>query len=350
MEQEQRYLSALESVAAYRIDGATLELLDGDGALVLSFVAPEPEASACAAETLANLTYDIPDFLDRTVQLSDGHYEYTPDRITAGLIADHTACGDVTGDGSEDGIAYVWANTGGSGGFVYLAVVSADAGAPANIATLFLGDRIKLLSTAIDDGQITLEAIVQGPDDPFCCPTQQVVQVYALQDGRLVETESRIVAGLTPEKLANMPYAVEEAPNGNAWLSDGVYADPYESDEALGASVALLPAHTAFGAIDGTPSAAAILAVHAGDSDERHYLALVQEQEGKPVHIASSLLGGRIIFRSVTVEDNRVIVDMLTVGPGDFVCCPSVHVVEIYALQDGELIQASSQEVSATSA
>ncbi len=126
-----------------------------------------------------------------------------------------------------------------------------------------------------------------------------------------------------------MPYAVEEAPNGNAWLSDGVYADPYESDEALGASVALLPAHTAFGAIDGTPSAAAILAVHAGDSDERHYLALVQEQEGKPVHIASSLLGGRIIFRSVTVEDNRVIVDMLTVGPGDFVCCPSVHVVEI---------------------
>ena len=350
MEQEQRYLSALESVAAYRIDGATLELLDGDGALVLSFVAPEPEASACAAETLANLTYDIPDFLDRTVQLSDGHYEYTPDRITAGLIADHTACGDVTGDGSEDGIAYVWANTGGSGGFVYLAVVSADAGAPANIATLFLGDRIKLLSTAIDVGQITLEAIVQGPDDPFCCPTQQVVQVYALQDGRLVETESRIVAGLTPEKLANMPYAVEEAPNGNAWLSDGVYADPYESDEALGASVALLPAHTAFGAIDGTPSAAAILAVHAGDSDERHYLALVQEQEGKPVHIASSLLGGRIIFRSVTVEDNRVIVDMLTVGPGDFVCCPSVHVVEIYALQDGELIQASGEEASTTGA
>jgi len=350
MEQEQRYLSALESVAAYRIDGATLELLDDDGALVLSFAAPKPEASACAAETLANLTYDIPDFLDRTVQLSDGHYEYTPDRIAVGLIPDQTACGDVTGDGSEDGIAYLWANTGGSGVFVYLTVVSADAGAPANIATLLLGDRIKLLSTAIGDGQITLEAIVQGPDDPFCCPTQQVVQVYALQDGRLVETESRIVAGLTPEKLANMPYAVQEAPNGNAWLSDGVYADPNEPDPAAQTSVALLPAHTAFGAIDGTPSAAAILAVKAGDIDERHYLALVQEQEGKPVHVASSLLGGRIIFRSVTVEDNRVIVDMLTVGPGDFVCCPSVHVVETYTLQDGELIQASGEEASTTGA
>ena len=348
MEQEQRYLSALETVAAYRIDGAALELLDGDGALVLSFVAPEPEASTCAAETLADLTYDIPDFLDRTVQLSDGHYEYTPDRITVGLIPDHTACGDATGDGSDDGVAYLWANTGGSGVFVYLAVVSAGTGASANIATLLLGDRIKLLSTAIDDGQITLEAIVQGPDDPFCCPTQQVVQVYALQDGRLVETESRIVAGLTPEKLANMQYDVEEAPNGNAWLSDGVYSDPNEPDPAAQISVALLSAHTAFGAIDGTPSAAAILAVHAGDSDEHHYLALVQEQEGKPVHVASSLLGGRIIFRSIAVEDNRVIVDMLTVGPGDFVCCPSVHVVETYALRDGELIQVSGEEASTT--
>ncbi len=350
MQQEQEYLSTLETVAAYRIDGATLELLDDDGALVLSFAAPEPEASACATETLANLDYDIPEMLDRTAPLRDGQYEYAPDRITVGLIPDQTTCGDITGDGSDDGVAYLWANTGGSGVFVYLAVVSADAGAPANIATLFLGDRIKLLSTAIRDAQITLEAIVQGPDDPFCCPTQQVVQVYALQDGRLVETESRIVAGLTPEKLANMPYAVEEAPNGNAWLSDGVYADPNEPDPASQTSVTLLPAHTAFGAIDGTPSAAAILAVKAGDSDERHYLALVQEQEGKPVHVAGSLLGGRIIFRSVAIEDNRVIVDMLTVGPGDFVCCPSVRVVETYALQDGELIQASGQEVSATGA
>ena len=66
-------------------------------------------------------------------------------------------------------------------------------------------------------------------------------------------------------------------------------------------SRSLPPAYRA-GAIDGTPSAAAILAVHAG-GDERHYLLVRAGRQARPHR--RSLLGGRIIFRSVTVEDNR---------------------------------------------
>ena len=42
MEQEARYLTLLESVAGYRIDGDRLDLLDGAGKPLLSFRADQP--------------------------------------------------------------------------------------------------------------------------------------------------------------------------------------------------------------------------------------------------------------------------------------------------------------------
>jgi heat shock protein HslJ len=43
MEQEQAFLSALGTVGAYQVEGGQLEMLDADGNVVLTFVAPEPE-------------------------------------------------------------------------------------------------------------------------------------------------------------------------------------------------------------------------------------------------------------------------------------------------------------------
>ena len=61
------------------------------------------------------------------------------------------------------------------------------AGTPEHVATEFLGDRIKINSFVAENGQIVLDMVVQGPDDPMCCPTVEKVSRYRLEDGELVE-------------------------------------------------------------------------------------------------------------------------------------------------------------------
>ncbi len=62
--------------------------------------------------------------------------------------------------------------------------------------------------------------------------------------------------------------------------------------------------------------------------------------------MASALLGDRVVLNSVTIEDDQIVVDMVTLGPDDPQCCPRMRVVNTYALQDGELVEISSQEKS----
>jgi uncharacterized membrane protein len=62
---------------------------------------------------------------------------------------------------------------------------SAD-GQPHDIAWAQLGDRVQINSVSIQDGEIAVDMVTHGPDDPMCCPTQQVVQTYALQGEELV--------------------------------------------------------------------------------------------------------------------------------------------------------------------
>ena len=69
------------------------------------------------------------------------------------------------------------ADPGGSGSFTSLEAVRIAGGSPAHAASLALGDRAQLGSLAIADGQIALEMVTHAPDDPLCCPTQEVMVV-----------------------------------------------------------------------------------------------------------------------------------------------------------------------------
>jgi hypothetical protein len=40
---------------------------------------------------------------------------------------------------------------------------------------------------AIEGAEIVVDMVTHGPDDSMCCPTQQVVQTYALQGEELVQ-------------------------------------------------------------------------------------------------------------------------------------------------------------------
>jgi hypothetical protein len=41
-----------------------------------------------------------------------------------------------------------------------------------------------------ENGTIVVDMVEAGEDDPLCCPTQHVINLYALQNGELVEVSS----------------------------------------------------------------------------------------------------------------------------------------------------------------
>ena len=80
-----------------------------------------------------------------------------------------------------------------SGSFYDLAIVARIEAEPVNLATTYIGDRVQINAIYIEDGQVVLDMITHGPEDPMCCPTQHVIQQFALQDGQLVMTETEFL-------------------------------------------------------------------------------------------------------------------------------------------------------------
>jgi len=97
------------------------------------------------------------------------------------------AFGDLNGDGVDDAAVILIESSGGSGSFIYLAAVINEDGTPVNVATQFVGDREQVKAISIEDGEITLNMVTHGPDDPMCCPTQEVTKRYRLAGDQLVE-------------------------------------------------------------------------------------------------------------------------------------------------------------------
>ncbi len=65
-----------------------------------------------------------------------------------------------------------------------------DKGTPKHVASIKLGDRVKLRSVLIESGEITVDMVTHGPDDPMCCPTVEATQKYRLQGDTLVQLSS----------------------------------------------------------------------------------------------------------------------------------------------------------------
>jgi uncharacterized membrane protein len=154
--------------------------------------APASQPAALTIDRLQAATYG--GILDGPVTLTDGRYEGEPfvpgaaSRPVVRLVAGMTATGDLTGDGNDEAVVVLAHNSGGSGVFMYLAVVRDSDGNVENVATTNLGDRVKVLSLEISDGELAVQLVQHGPEDPMCCPTQEVRREWSLDGHELVET------------------------------------------------------------------------------------------------------------------------------------------------------------------
>lgn len=149
------------------------------------------QAPALSLDQLANGSYTSPDWGE--FQLTDGIYyrptptgQESPSAYTTRLL-DTVLYGDLDSDGVPDALVFLATQSGGSGTFIEMAAVLNSDEGPSNVSTLYLGDRVIVESGTIQDGLITLQMRVQGPNDGMCCPSQIATWTFRLEDGQLVK-------------------------------------------------------------------------------------------------------------------------------------------------------------------
>ncbi len=127
-----------------------------------------------------------------TVPLTDGKFE----RGTAGsdnyvsiVMTDLIAIGDLNGDGANEVATLVSENYGGSGVFVFLAVYANVNGKLSFQTSAMVDDRPKLTALSIEKGEIFLESVIHGSEDPMCCPTLRTTRHYRFADNLLSMTD-----------------------------------------------------------------------------------------------------------------------------------------------------------------
>ena len=200
--------------------------------LVLAAIAGMSACSSSSSEAgpptfdqVRNATID--GLFDDPVPLKDGRWEGEPyvaegaSRPTAGIAGDLMLTGDLTGDGNDETVAFLWSATGGSGTRNYIGVFQGDGIAAINLATALIGDRVQVRGGRIIDGQVELDVVQHGPDDAQCCPATNATRAWVLKGGALEEQPEQvrgriIVADLQGTEWQLVQADREQLPGANA--------------------------------------------------------------------------------------------------------------------------------------
>ena len=124
----------------------------------------------------------------QVVQLTDGKVEQgTPgsDDFMSIVMTEFVAIGDLNEDGTEEAVALISENHGGTGVFVFLAVYSKMDGTWTFQTSNMVDNRPKLNALSIENNEIFLDAVIHGIDEPMCCPTLRTTRRYHFVDNLL---------------------------------------------------------------------------------------------------------------------------------------------------------------------
>ncbi|PSU70901.1 hypothetical protein C9J22_08995 [Photobacterium phosphoreum] len=136
------------------------------------------------------------------------------------LLSDLKATGVLNANNDPMAVVLLNYSPGGSGQFLYLAVMAYRDGKLVNVATQYVGDRVRVKGLVIKNHQIILDVIQAGKNDPACCPGDVARHIWRLDHNKLVEIPShQPIVRLTPAILANTEWQLE------SWR----YGDPVTS-------------------------------------------------------------------------------------------------------------------------
>jgi uncharacterized lipoprotein YbaY/LysM repeat protein len=152
-------------------------------------------------------------------------------------------------------------------------------------------------------------------------------------------------AGLSPEALANTTYKSEWTQNGTAPLTNGEYSEPAAPGSATMTTVRLTE-QIAYGQLENQDAAAVVLVTDPGGSGTFYDLAVVVNQDGQPVNLSTFPLGDRVQINSIKIEGNEILIDMVTHGPDDPMCCPTQRVIKGFNLKVDTLMETRTEVVA----
>ena len=94
----------------------------------------------------------------------------------------------------------------------------------------------------------------------------------------------------------------------------------------------------AFGTLHGKSAAAIVMVTTLGGTGTFFELALLIASVQGWINTDTVLLGDRVQVRTVTIEDDHIAVAMMTHGPQDPLCCPTMEVMKRFAVKNDRLI------------
>ncbi|RNC69339.1 MAG: hypothetical protein ED859_07595 [Desulfuromonadales bacterium] len=145
---------------------------------------------------------------------------------------------------------------------------------------------------------------------------------------------------LAYEDLATATFRTAFAASGVATLSRGIYRERPVPEAATETIIRLdLPLATGDLNSDGDPDAVVVLISDPGGSGTFYELAAVVNDQGKPRHIASTLLGDRVRVVSLSIHSGVIRATLLTHDPGDPALCSRKEDARSYRLDGDRLVQ-----------
>ncbi len=184
-------------------------------------------------DSLRNAEFVLPVFggASYSCQLADGKCAFTdPSAGQIGVsLLDFFAFGDLNADGVDDAAVLIAQDYGGSGIFVSLNAVVNEGGRPRHAASTMVDDRPKINSLAIREGEIVLDAVLHGVDDPACCPEWPVTRSFELRGASLalVHAATRLPNGQERVIVIESPVDGAEA-RGEVAVAGRVTIAPFE--------------------------------------------------------------------------------------------------------------------------
>lgn len=159
-------------------------------------------------ETLENMSYQSLWTRSGSARLQDGEYRErtVPGSATEVVvkITDHMAYGRIKS--IETAAVVLVTDPGGSGTFFDLALIEKNQEGWVNTHVISLGDRVKIHSIAMENGEVVVEMTTHGPNDKMCCPTLRVVKRFAGPAMKSEDTDRDFHEDVSPAaKAGSMP-------------------------------------------------------------------------------------------------------------------------------------------------
>jgi heat shock protein HslJ len=331
MEQERAYLGALESAVAWRIEGDTLTMTDAGGTRLLTYIVRRP--ASLVGTPWQVLRYNNGKGGITSVLLgTEITAAFSPDGSLVGSAGcnNYNASYELEGEAGE-----------ANGGIAVGPVATTRKMCPEPEGIMEQEAAYLAALGAAASFQIEGEQLELRDSEG----TRMVTYVKLAEPTAPVESPSQSGStALSDEALRNMEYASEWTKSGVAPLTDGEYREQAAPGSAT-ETVVRLTDHVARGQLNGQDAAAAVLVTDPGGSGTFYDLAVVVERDGKPVNVATASLGDRAQINSLSIVGDEIVVDMVTHGPEDPMCCSTQQVIQTYAMQGDQLVKTSEQVV-----